>query len=434
MARLCIVGTGHVGLVYAVAFALDGHEVVATDVDEKAIASLQKATPTFYEPGLDEMLKKAVRTKRLSFTTDVPAGVAQAEFIFLCVGTPSRSDGSIDLGYVSSAAETIGRGMRSAPGHRVVVVKSTVLPRTTEEVVRPALEKSSGKKAGRDFGLCMNPEFLREGTAVDDAMNPDRIVIGALDPQSADALATVYASAACPRLVTDLATAELIKYATNAFLATKVSFANDLANLCDAFGGIDVDRVVEGMALDPRINPRFLRAGLGFGGSCFPKDVRAIVAAGKARGYAPKTFEAALDVNESQPMRAVGFAEKALGSLKGKRIAILGLSFKGGSDDVRGSRALPLAEALLAKGATVVGHDPVANEAFARAVPKADVAPDLERALANADACIVHNDWPQWRALTSADFAGMRRRLVIDGRRILNRKAMDGVELHVLGG
>ena len=434
MARLCIVGTGHVGLVYAVAFTLQGHEVHATDVDAKAIASLQKGTPTFYEPGLKEALQKALRTKRLTFSTDVKAGARDAEAIFTCVGTPSREDGSIDLAYVEAAARTVGQGMRSAAGYQVVAVKSTVLPRTTEEVVRPALETSSGKKAGKDFGLCMNPEFLREGSAVEDAMTPDRVVIGALDSKSADALGTVYASAACPRLITDLGTAELIKYATNAFLATKVSFANDLANLCDAYGGIDVDRVVEGMALDPRINPRFLKAGLGFGGSCFPKDVRAIVAAGKARGYEPRVFQAALQVNDSQPMRAVDLAERALGSLKGTRVAILGLSFKGGSDDVRESRAIPLAEALLSKGANVVGYDPVANDAFARAVPQVELAPDVERALAHADVCIIHNDWPQWRALTSSDFAGMRRRLVIDGRRILNREALDGVELHVLGG
>jgi len=434
MARLCIVGTGHVGLVYAVAFTLQGHEVHATDVDAKAIASLQKGTPTFYEPGLKEALQKALRTKRLTFSTDVKAGARDAEAIFTCVGTPSREDGSIDLAYVEAAARTVGQGMRSATGYQVVAVKSTVLPRTTEEVVRPALEKSSGKKAGQDFGLCMNPEFLREGSAVEDAMHPDRIVIGGIDARSVKALERVYSKLTCPRMRTDLRTAEMIKYATNSFLATKVSFANELANLCDAFGGINVDTVVDAMGLDPRINPRFLKAGLGFGGSCFPKDVRALVAGGKARGYGPRLLQATLAVNELQPIRAVELAEKAVGPLKGKRVAILGLSFKGGSDDVRESRAIPLAKALVRKGAKVVGYDPIVDEAFRREVPKVEIARDLTSALAHADVCIVHNDWPQWQELRAADFAGMKRMVVIDGRRILRQEAMAGAELLVLGG
>jgi UDPglucose 6-dehydrogenase len=225
-----------------------------------------------------------------------------------------------------------------------------------------------------------------------------------------------------------------VKYATNAFLATKVSFANELANLCDAFGGLNVDKVVEGMGLDPRINPRFLKAGLGFGGSCFPKDVKAILAAGEARGYAAKLLQATLDVNERQPLRAVALAEKAVGALRGKRVALLGLSFKGGSDDVRESRAISLARALIRKGAKVVGWDPVAGEAFRRVVPTVTIAPNMESALAEADVCIVHNDWPQWRQLTVADFERMRRKVVVDGRRILDREAVKGVELTVLGG
>jgi UDPglucose 6-dehydrogenase len=280
----------------------------------------------------------------------------------------------------------------------------------------------------------MNPEFLREGSAVEDALHPDRIVIGGLDERSTKALEPAYADLACARVFTDLRTAEMIKYATNAFLATKVSFANELANLCDAFGGINVDRVVDAMGLDARINPRFLKAGLGFGGSCFPKDVKAVVAAGKSKGYEARLLQAVLDVNELQPLRAIALAEQACGSLKGKRVAILGLSFKGGSDDIRESRAIPLAQALLKKGAKVVGFDPEANEAFQKAVPKVEVALDVKSALAHADVCIVHNDWPQWRDLHASDFAGMRQKIVVDGRRILRREAMEGARLLVLGG
>ncbi len=434
MARLCIVGTGHVGLVYGVAFALAGHKVRCTDVDARVVENLERGQPTFFEPGLQDALLEARRSGRIAFSTDTLASARDADVVFLCVPTPSLADGSIDLSYVVGAAQTVGKGMRSAGGYRVVAVKSTVLPGTTEDIVRPALEKSSGKEAGRDFGLAMNPEFLREGSAVQDAMVPDRIVIGALNDKSADVVKSVYASAKCPVMVTDLRTAEMIKYATNAFLATKVSFANELANLCDAFGGIHVDAVVEGMGLDPRINPRFLKAGLGFGGSCFPKDVRALVAGGRARGYEPRVLTAVLELNDRQPLRAIELAEKVIGSLAGKRVAILGLSFKGGSDDVRESRAIPLAKALLEKGANVVGYDPEANDAFRAIVPAVEIAGDAKSALAHADVCIVHNDWPQWRDLRPTDFSPMDGKVVVDGRRILNREAMKGVTLVVLGG
>ena len=434
MTRLCVVGTGHVGLVYGVAFALAGHSVLGVDVNASAIRSLQNGKPTFFEPGLEAALKRAVKSKKITFSGDVRGGVRDAAIVFLCVGTPSRADGSIDTTYLKDAATTVGDGMRSGTRYQVVAVKSTVVPGTTEEIVRPTLEAASGKTAGRDFGLCVNPEFLREGSALADATKPDRIVIGTFDRRSGTALGAAYRGLRCKRLTTDLRTAEMVKYATNAFLATKVSFANELANLCDALGGIDVDRVVEGMALDPRINPRFLKAGLGFGGSCFPKDVRALAAAGRARGYEPRVLRAILELNDRQPMRAVELAEQAVGSLAGKRVAILGLSFKGGSDDVRESRAIPLAKALLERGATVVGHDPEANGAFRAEVPAAETAPDVKSALARADVCIVHNDWPHWRGLKAADFSGMKRKVVVDGRRILNRSAMKGVTLLVLGG
>ncbi len=434
MTRIEIVGAGHVGLVYSVTFAVAGHDVIAADIDPKTIASLKEGKPPFYEPRLKEVLGEALRTKRLSFSLDAAAEARRAEVIFLCVGTPSRRDGSIDLRYLLEAARTVGQGMRSARRYQAVAVKSTVVPGTTEEVVGPALEKASGRVVGRDFGLAMNPEFLREGSAMEDALHPDRIVIGGLDEKSKETVEQVYASFSGTRMVADLRTAEMVKYATNAFLATKVSFANELANLCDAFGGINVDRVVEGMGLDPRINPKFLKAGLGFGGSCFPKDVRAIAASGRSHGYEPGLLAAVLERNELQPLRAIELAEKVVGSLRGKRVAILGLSFKGESDDVRESRAIPLAEALLKRGASVVGYDPVANAAFHAEVPEAEIAPDATSALAHADVCIVHNDWPQWRALTAADFSGMRRKVVVDGRRILRREELDGIQLLVLGG
>ncbi len=387
MTRVAIIGTGHVGLATAIAFAQWGHEVVGADVSEKIVGDLRAGKTTHYEPGLPDALGRSLATGRLSFTTDVEAAVLPADVVFVCVGTPPKKDGSIDLGYVRKAAQTLGRVIRLASAYKVVVVKSTVLPGTTEGIVRAALERASGKKAGTDFGLAVNPEFLREGSAVDDALHPDRIVIGAIDE-----------------------------------------------NICDAFGGINVDDVVEGVGLDPRVNPKFMKAGLGFGGSCFPKDVQALVAAARSKRYPTRILTAVLGLNEAQPLRAVRLAETALRSLRGRRVVILGLSFKGGSDDIRESRAIPLAIALLRKGANVVGYDPVVREAFRKAVPRVELAHDLSSALKGADVCIVHNDWPQWRELVGADFQGMRRKIVIDGRRILNRKALDGVRLIVLGG
>jgi UDPglucose 6-dehydrogenase len=434
MTRIAIVGTGHVGLATAVAFSEWGHEVVGADTDRKIIANLQAGRTTHYEPGLPEALAKCLAGGRLSFTTDVEDAARHAEAEFISVGTPSKKDGSIDLRYVRKAAQTVGSALGSIEGYRVVVVKSTVLPGTTEGVVRPAVEKTSGKKAGRDFGLAVSPEFLREGSAVDDAMHPDRIVVGGIDEKSIESVDAIYASFDCLRMRTDLRTAEMVKYATNAFLATKVSFANELANLCDAFGGLNVDKVVEGMGLDPRINPRFLKAGLGFGGSCLPKDLRAIATAGEEHGYSPRLLKASLDVNERQPFRAIWLAEKAVGSLKGKRVAILGLSFKGGTDDLRDSRATPLANALLDRGAQVVAYDPMVGQEFRNTVPNVEIAKNLAGALASSEVCIVHNDWPQWRALTAADFSSMKTQVVIDARRILDRQALEGVRLVVLGG
>ncbi len=433
MTRVAIVGTGHVGLATAIAFAQWGHEVVGADVSEKIVGDLRAGKTTHYEPGLPDALGRSLATGRLSFTSDVEAAALPADVVFVCVGTPPKKDGSIDLGYVRKAAGTLGLVMRTS-GYKVVTVKSTVLPGTTESVVRPALERASGKKAGTDFGIAVNPEFLREGSAVDDALHPDRIVIGALDERSLRAVQAIYSSVQAPTMATNLRTAEMIKYATNAFLATKVSFANELANICDVFGGINVDDVVEGVGLDPRINSKFMKAGLGFGGSCFPKDVRAIVAAVRSKRYPTRILSAVLGLNEAQPLRALRLAEEALGSLRGRRVAILGLSFKGGSDDIRESRAIPLALALLRKGANVVGYDPVVRDAFRKAVPRVEIAHDTPSALEGADLCIVHNDWPQWRELKGADFQGMRRKIVIDGRRILNRQALNGVRLIVLGG
>src|SRR2546427_5199490 len=303
--------------------------------------------------------------------------------IFLCVGTPSKPDGSMDVGPLHDAAKSVATAWRDEKT-RTVVVKSTVLPGTAETVVRPLLQA-----AGVPFRIAVNPEFLREGRALEDALRPDRIVLGADGPETARILKGLYRSAKCPIFSTDVKTAEAVKYATNAFLATKVAFADELANLCDAFG-ISYDEVHKGLGLDPRINPRFLVPGVGFGGSCFPKDVRALVAAGRRRGVEPLLLEAVLAQNDVQYLRAIAKLEEELGDLRGKRIALLGLAFKGDTDDLRETRAVPIARTLVSKGALVVGYDPLAGPAFARLVPEVKIVGSVKEALARADGAILH--------------------------------------------
>lgn len=427
MARIAVVGLGPVGLASGLAFALQGHAVVGIDVDTDRTGAIARGAPPFYEDGLEEALRAGLKQGRFSVTDRIGTAVPTADYVFLCVGTPSRPDGSMDDRYLQQAARDVAAAL-PPEGAPVVVVKSTVIPGTTDAVVRPPLEAS-----GRPFHLAMNPEFLREGRAWEDATRPDRIVVGANGPEARTRMRALYADAGCPVVETDIRTAEMIKYATNAFLATKVAFANELANLCQAFG-VGYDEVIRAVTLDPRINPRFLVPGVGFGGSCFPKDVRALVAAGRDRGVAPPLLEAVLAQNEVQYLRAIDLLEAELGDVRGMRIALLGLAFKGGTDDLRESRAIPLARTLIAKGAAVVGYDPLANDGFARLVPEAACVASLEQALRGADGCILQAEWPELTKLTAADFLrSMRRPVVVDGRRILDPAKMQGIRFRRIG-
>ena len=427
VATVAIVGLGPVGLTTAVAFASQGHRVIGFDIDENRRAEVTQGKPPFYEKGLEAGLKKALRQKRLSVVDRMDDAVRGSGIIFLCVGTPSKPDGSMDVGPLHDAAKSVATAWRDEKT-RTVVVKSTVLPGTAESVVRPLLQA-----AGVPFRIAVNPEFLREGRALEDALRPDRIILGVDSQETARILRALYRSSKCPVLVTDLRTAESVKYATNALLAAKVSLANELANLCDSFG-VDYDEVLRGVALDPRINPQFLVPGVGFGGSCFPKDVRALVASGTANGYRPELLEAVLALNERQFARAIAFLEKELGDLVGRRIALLGLAFKGNTDDVRESRAVPIARELIAKGAIVAGYDPAAMKGFSKLVPEVHLVNSVEEALKGADGCILQADWPAFSGLTAKDFRGlMANPVVVDGRRILDPKKMRGVRFHRIG-
>jgi UDPglucose 6-dehydrogenase len=350
--KISIVGAGYVGLATGVGFASMGHSVICVDVDAERVRKLNRGEPPIYEPMLEEHLRKALEENRFEATTELGRAIRESDVIFISVGTPSKPDGSMDPVFIEQASRDIGQAMRDRGGYPVVAVKSTVVPGTTEEVVIPLLERNSGKRAGAGFGVCVNPEFLREGQALSDFFNPDRVIIGELDGRSGDTLHQLYRDFKCPILRTDLRTAEMIKYASNAFLAAKISFINEIGNICKRLG-IDVYEVARGMGLDRRISPHFLNAGIGFGGSCFPKDVRALMARARELGYEPRLLEAVMALNEDQPLRLLELLRKHLPDLRGRTIGILGLAFKPGTDDVREAPSIRIVGELLREGAAV---------------------------------------------------------------------------------
>jgi len=429
--KIAVVGTGYVGLVSAVCFAEIGHDVICIDIDASKVERINAGRAPILEEGLDELLERHVRNGRVRATTDM-AAVTAAEISMIAVGTPFDGE-QIDLQYVREAARQIGEALRGTTAYHVVCVKSTVVPGTTEGVVGPIVAAASGRRLGEEVGLAMNPEFLAEGTAVRDFMQPDRIVIGAIDRRSANVLRQLYAFfGATDVVVTTPSTAEMIKYASNAFLATVISYANEVANLCATVGGIDVMDVMAGVHLDRRLAPltpagrirpgllSFLSPGTGFGGSCFPKDVKALISYGRSRSESMRLLEAVVTTNREQPQRTLALIREELNSVQGKRVAILGLAFKPGTDDVRESPAEPIIRALVAEGATVMAHDPAASEAMQRVLRDLPVeyCPTLRQVISGADAIVLITSWPEYAALSEL-LAGADVP-VIDGRRFLN--------------
>lgn len=433
MASICVLGTGYVGLCTGLVFAQRGHEVTFVDVDAAKLALVERGEAPFFEPGVGTLLaslRGAFRT-----TTQLDKAVATSAFTFLCVGTPKTESGAIDLGQVRQAAGDVGRALRTAARGHVVVVKSTVVPGTAEKVVVPELEAASGLREGRDFHVASNPEFLKEGSALHDAQQPDRVVVGARSSDAARAVHELYAWASTKRVSVTPTTAEMIKYAANAFLATKIAFANEMANLCER-DGVDWYDVVEGIGPDPRIGPLFLRAGVGYGGSCFPKDVAALAEHARAVGAPSKLLETVLEHNERQALEAVRMLDEELGNLRGRTVALLGLAFKPQTDDVRETRAAPLHDAMVARGARVVCHDPLAGPNFRRLRPHAEVAPSLEDALRGADACVIQTEWEEYRTMPFGKvLEWMRSPIVVDGRRTLDPRAAkaSGVRYRAIG-
>lgn len=402
--KVCVVGGGYVGITTAVCFAEMGNEVKIIDIDKEKIDKIKKGEAPIYEEGLQEMMERNM--ERIEATTEYEI---DEDIIFICVGTPSKPDGSIELKYVEAAAKRIGETMKDGS---IVVVKSTVFPGTTQQVVKPIIESY-----GKNFGIAMNPEFLREGKAIHDFMNPDRIVIGVEDEETANILKKLYEPIKAPVLITTPTEAEMIKYASNAFLATKISFANEIGNLCKILG-IDVYKVMKGVSMDHRISPHFLNAGVGFGGSCFPKDLRALLAGSRQLGYEMELIDAVLSVNERQPLRIINILEKYM-DVKGKTIAVLGLAFKANTDDVRESRSIPVIRELIRKGAIVKAYDPMAMENMKKIFPGIIYCRSVKEALKDADACLILTDWEEF---SEPDFSVMKRKVVIEGRRVLKNK------------
>ncbi len=430
--RICVVGAGYVGLATAVMFGKLGHEVSIAEVDPVRVKSVNSGKAPFYEPPLEAELAKLVKAGALKATTDTKSSVRDAKFGFICVQTPPLPSGRIDIRPVKKASRDVAKGLRLSSDHKTVVMKSTVVPGTTDSVVRPLLETGSGKTAGAGFGLCMNPEFLQEGSALKDSMEPSRVVVGSFDRNSGDLLMRLYSPIKSEKIRTDLRTAEMIKYASNVFLATKISYANEIADICVRIG-IDSDVVLKAAGMDPRIGPLFLKPGLGFGGSCLPKDVKALKDRAKAEGYSPKLLAALVAINDRQPSEAIWLLEREIGPLNGRRVAVLGLSFKGGVDDIRETRAVPLITGLLAKGARVVAFDPMAMPRFIKVMPTIEYSSSAKECLRGADGCIVQADWKEFKSLGKKEFSGMRSAVVVDGRRFLDPAKVERAGAKYLG-
>lgn len=419
--RLSVIGSGYVGTTIAACFADLGHDVVNIDIDEDTVETINDGVAPIHEDGLAELVSAHAGpdgTGRLRATTDYDE-LLDTDVTFLCLPTPQNDDGSIDLSIMKAGAEAFGETLATKDGQHTLVVKSTVVPRSTEDVITPVVEEASGKTAGEEFGVGMNPEFLREGSAVHDFLDPDKVVLGADDDQALADMHEVFdpliAESDAPVVETDTRTAEMVKYANNGFLAAKVSLINDIGNICKEFD-IDAYEVADAIGLDDRIGGQFLRSGLGWGGSCFPKDTNAIRHAAREAGYTPAMLDAAVEVNDRQPQRLLNLLDDHL-DVAGERIAVLGLAFKPGTDDVRNTRAVPVVEGLVERDADVVAYDPVAIENAREVLPEIKYADSAGTALEGVSAALIVTDWDEFAAL-GAEFETMQRRLVVDGRHV----------------
>lgn len=440
--KLSVIGTGYVGLVSAVCLAEKGHEVVCVDIDREKVGRINQGVPPIYEKGLEALLQRNIG-RSLKATTDFRAAVLESDISMIAVGTPFDGN-EIDLTYIREVSKQLGEVLREKDSYHLVVVKSTVVPGTTGSVVLPLLEKASGKKAGVDFGVGMNPEFLREGEAIQDFMFPDRIVLGGIDTKSCDVLEELYnVFQGVEKLKTNTKTAEMIKYTANSLLATMISFSNEIANLCDAIGDCDVVDVMKGVHLDKRLSPisadgtrivpaftTYLEAGCGFGGSCFPKDVKALIAHGKKNGRSMELLDAVIRINEQQPGKVTSILKRHFTSLKGISVAVLGLAFKPGTDDLRESPSIPVIRELLSSEARVRAYDPVAQHEAKKVFGNKNItySDTLSQVLEEAQAVLLMTRWDEFKGLPAMLACLNPQPLFIDGRRMLEKNSVQRYE------
>ncbi len=418
MKNICVVGTGYVGLVNGTCFADLGNQVTTVDIDENKIQNLRNGVMPIYEPGLSEMVVRNVRSGRLSFSTSYEEGLKDAEFVFICVGTPSGVDGEADLKYVRAAAETIARTMTRP----LIIINKSTVPVGTGDFVADIIRSSQPTPI--DFSVVSCPEFLREGSAVLDFMATDRTVLGSTDLKAAEAVAQLYLPLRAPIVMTDLRTAEMIKYASNAFLATRISFINEISIICEKLGA-DVIEVAQGMGFDKRIGHHFLQAGVGYGGSCFPKDVKALAHMAQTHGMHPQLLNAVMEINEYQRKHVILKLDDLLGDVAGKTIGLLGLAFKENTDDIRESPSLAIAQHLIERGATVKGYDPVAMENTASQMPAIQMCNDPYEVAQGADAVVLATPWNEFKQLDMAKLRDlMASPILLDGRNMYDPAKM----------
>jgi UDPglucose 6-dehydrogenase len=418
MKNICVIGVGYVGLTTATCFADLGNNVVAVDISEERIANLKKAIMPIYEPGLKEVVERNMESKRLIFSTSYEEGLKDAEFVFVCVGTPSGVDGEADLRYVRMAAETIAQKM----DHPLIIINKSTVPVGTGDWVADIVRESQPQPI--DFWVVSCPEFLREGSAIADFLNPDRTVLGSTSQEAADRVAQLHLPLRAPIVVTDLRTAEMIKYASNAFLATKISFINEISLICEALGA-DVKEVASGMGYDKRIGDRFLEAGIGYGGSCFPKDVRALAHMANIHGQHPQLLTAVMDINAFQRRHVIRKLEDMWGTVEKRVVGLMGLAFKQNTDDMREAPSETVANYLHERGAIVRAYDPAAMDNAIQLIPFLNLAEDPYDLARGCDAMIVMTPWNEFKQLDLERVRNlMKEPIIIDGRNLYDPEDM----------
>jgi len=421
MRKICVIGIGYVGLVTGTCFGDLGHQVTCVDVDEPKIEKLRAGVLPIYEPGLEEMVRRNTQAGRLAFTASYSEALQGTEFVFIAVGTPQGSGGEADLKYVRAAAQSIAEVM----DHPLIIVNKSTVPIGTGDWVSDIVRRHQPEPV--DFSVVSNPEFLREGSAINDFMHPDRIVLGSLHPEAAAQVAQLYLSLRAPIMITDLRTAEMIKYASNAFLATRISFINEIASICEAMGA-DVKEVAVGMGYDKRIGPDFLDAGIGYGGSCFPKDVQALAHMAAVHGCHPQLLRAVMDINRDQRREVVHKLRELLGTLDEKVIGILGLAFKPNTDDMREAPSVELIHLLQSEGASIRAYDPVAMVNAGHYLRDVTLCQDVYDVALGADALLVVTEWNEFKHLSLPRLkSAMRQPIVVDGRNVYDVEEMKAV-------